>query len=30
MRDGVSFPDEETPFRYRDFKPGDLTDLGAA
>ena len=30
MRDGVSFPDEETPFRYRDFKPGDLTDVGAA
>ncbi len=28
MRDGVSFPDEETPFRYRDFKPGDLTDIG--
>jgi hypothetical protein len=30
MRDGVSWPDEETPFRYRDFKPGDLTDVDAA
>ena len=30
MRDGFSFPDEETSFRYRDFKPGDLTDVGAA
>ncbi len=30
MRDGVSFPGEETPFRYQDFKPGDLTDVGAA
>ena len=30
MRDGLSFPDEETPFRYRDFKPNDLSDVGAA
>jgi hypothetical protein len=30
MRDGLSFPDEETPFRYRDFRPDDLTDVGAA
>jgi hypothetical protein len=28
MRDGLSFPDEETPFRYRDFKPDDLADVG--
>lgn len=24
MRDGVSFPDEETPHRYWDFKPANL------
>jgi hypothetical protein len=30
MRDGVSFPDEETSFRYRDFMPDDLSDIGAA
>jgi hypothetical protein len=30
MRDGVSFPNEETPFRYRGFKPGDLADVGGA
>ena len=30
MRDGSSLPDEETPFRYRDFRPEDLADVGAA
>ena len=30
MRDGLSFPDEETPFRYRDFRPEHLAHVGAA
>jgi hypothetical protein len=30
MRDGLSFPDDETSFRYRDFRPDDLADVGAA
>ena len=30
MRDGVSFPDEETPFRYRGFRPEDLAQVGGA
>jgi hypothetical protein len=30
IRDGFSFPDEETPFRYRHFKPEDLVDVGVA
>jgi hypothetical protein len=30
IRDGRSFPDEETPFRYRDFNPDDLVDVGVA
>jgi hypothetical protein len=29
MRDGFSFPDEETPFRFREFRPEDLVDVGA-
>ena len=29
MRDGLSFPDEETPFRFREFRPEDLVDVGA-
>ncbi len=28
MSDGVSFPDEETAFRYRDFNPEDLFNVG--
>lgn len=30
MRDGLSFPDEETSFRYRDFRPDNLADVGKA
>ncbi|UPK00029.1 hypothetical protein [Bradyrhizobium sp. 172] len=29
MRDGLSFPDEETPFRFREFRPEDLVHVGA-
>jgi hypothetical protein len=30
MRDGVSSPHEETAFRYRDFNPDDLVDVGGS
>jgi hypothetical protein len=30
VRDGLSFPDEDTSFRYREFRPEDLVDVGAS